>query len=164
MKTAMQLVLMAVCVIFALAGVGLQVAAQSGSSNTSNSSAMSEGSNDSPALDYEFFKSRVEPIFLEKRVNHARCYVCHENAAHALKLQSLLPGAKTWTEEQSQKNFKVVSQLVTPGDPMSSILLTHPLAPEAGGDSFHSGGRQFQSQNDPDWQTLAEWVKGAKAN
>jgi hypothetical protein len=36
----------------------------------------------------------------------------------------------------------------------ASRLLIHPLAPEAGGDLFHSGGRQFESQNDPDWKIL----------
>jgi YVTN family beta-propeller protein len=36
----------------------------------------------------------------------------------------------------------------------------HPLAPESGGEAFHSGGRQFASQNDPDFLKLAEWVKG----
>jgi len=42
-------------------------------------------------------------------------------------------------------------------------LLMHPLAPEAGGDSpVHQGGRQFFSRDDPDWQTLAEWVRGKK--
>jgi YVTN family beta-propeller protein len=41
-------------------------------------------------------------------------------------------------------------------------LLIHPLAPEAGGDPFHSGGYQFQSQNDPDWLTIAEWVRVAR--
>jgi hypothetical protein len=30
-----------------------------------------------PALDYEFFKLRVQPIFLQKRDGHTRCYVCH---------------------------------------------------------------------------------------
>jgi YVTN family beta-propeller protein len=37
----------------------------------------------------------------------------------------------------------------------------HPLAPEAGGEAFHSGGRQFSSQNDSDWLTIADWVRGA---
>jgi YVTN family beta-propeller protein len=41
------------------------------------------------------------------------------------------------------------------------LLLLHPLAPEAGGDAFHSGGRQFESQNDPDWLTIADWVRCA---
>jgi len=29
------------------------------------------------------------------------------------------------------------------GKPGSSLLLLHPLAPEAGGSAYHSGGRQF---------------------
>jgi hypothetical protein len=80
------------------------------------------------------------------------------------KLAKLSPGNTTWTEEESRRNFDTVSQLVTPGDPLGSTLLHHPLAPEAGGDAFHSGGRQFESQNDPDWQTLADWVRGRKSN
>jgi hypothetical protein len=36
--------------------------------------------------------------------------------------------------------------------------LIHPLAPEAGGDLFHSGGRQFASKDDPDWKALAEFA------
>ena len=35
----------------------------------------------------------------------------------------------------------------------------HPLAPEAGGEPFHSGGKQFASQNDPDWLAIARWVR-----
>ena len=34
----------------------------------------------------------------------------------------------------------------------------HPLAHEAGGDEFHSGGRQFLSKDDPDWKAMAAWV------
>ena len=55
------------------------------------------------------------------------------------------------------------TNMVVPGDPASSRLLVHPLAPQAGGDDFHGGGRQFTSQDDPDWQILAEWVRGQKA-
>ena len=29
------------------------------------------------SLDFEAFKSRVEPIFLKKRPDHVRCYFCH---------------------------------------------------------------------------------------
>jgi hypothetical protein len=119
-------------------------------------------SSDSTTLDYEFFKTRVEPIFLKKRATHARCYVCHEEANHSLKLAKLSPGSTNWTEEESKRNFETVSRLVTPGDPLASILLLHPLAPEAGGDAFHSGGRQFESQTDPDWKTFADWVRGQK--
>ena len=57
----------------------------------------------------------------------------------------------------------MVVKLVNPGEPMVSRLLMHPLAPEGGGDVFHSGGRQFASTDDPDWKTLAAFVNGAEA-
>ena len=114
-----------------------------------------------PKLDYEFFKSRVEPVFLTKRPDHARCYVCHVESNNAFRLERLSPGAGAWTEEQSRRNFEIVSILVNPGDPDTSRLLLHPLAPEGGGDVFHSGGRQFPSKRDPAWRTLAAWVSGA---
>src|SRR3974390_3282001 len=107
-----------------------------------------------PTLDYDFFKNTVEPIFLKKREGHTRCYVCHEDSNNAFRLEKLPAGAAFWTEEQSRKNFDVVSALVVPGDPANSRLLLQPLAPEAGGNTFHSGGRQFCSQNYPDWKNL----------
>ena len=114
-----------------------------------------------PKLDYEFFKSRVEPVFLSKRPDHARCYACHVESNNAFRLERLSPGAGGWTEEQSRRNFEMVSILVNPGDPDTSRLLLHPLGPEGGGDVFHSGGRQFASKRDPAWRALAAWVNGA---
>jgi len=114
-----------------------------------------------PQLDYEFFKSRVEPVFLTKRPDHARCYVCHAESNNAFRLERLSPGALAWTDEQSRRNFEMVEKLVNPGDPDTSRLLLHPLGPEGGGDVFHSGGRQFPSKRDPAWRTLAAWVNGA---
>ena len=116
-----------------------------------------------PTLDYEFFKTKVEPIFLKKREGHTRCYVCHEGSNNAFRLEKLPAGAAFWTEEQSRKNFDIVSALVVPGDPANSRLLLQPLAPEADGNAFHSGGRQFASKNDPDWKTLVQWVIGRNA-
>src|SRR5882762_10033355 len=124
-------------------------------------SAASAASSQSPALDFEFFKTRVEPIFLKERVGHAPCYSCHILGNRAFHLQTLSPGSTAWTDEQSQLNFKTALDQVEPGDVFASRLLTHPLAPEAGGDAFHSGGRQFDSQGDTDWQVIADWVRGA---
>ena len=115
-----------------------------------------------PPLDYEFFKARVQPIFLQKRDGHTRCYVCHAEGNNAFRLERLSSGATTWNEEQSRKNFEMASLLVNPGDSTTSRLLQQPLAPEAGGNVFHSGGRQFASANDPAWKTLADWVNGQK--
>lgn len=114
-----------------------------------------------PKLDFAFFKKRVEPVFLAKRSGHARCYVCHAESNNAFRLEKLPPKARAWTEEQSLRNFEMVSKLVNPGDTDTSRLLQHPLAPEAGGNVYHSGGRQFASKQDPAWRTLAAWVNGA---
>ena len=114
------------------------------------------------ALDYEAFKTRIEPIFLAKREGHTRCYVCHAESNNHFRLEKLSPGQATWNDEQSRKNFAMTSKLVNPGDPDTSRLLLHPLAPEGGGDIFHSGGRQFGDKNDPAWKTMADWVKSAK--
>jgi hypothetical protein len=35
-----------------------------------------------------------------------------------------------------------------------------PLASEAGGVSFHPGGKWWESKNDSEWQMLASWVRG----
>ncbi len=114
------------------------------------------------SLDFAFYKSNVEPIFLKARPGHARCYACHSESNRIFHLEKLPPDAIAWTDEQSRKNFQSAIHLVVPGNPGLSPLLLHPLAPEAGGDAFHSGGRQFISQNDSDWLALAEWVRGAR--
>jgi YVTN family beta-propeller protein len=114
-------------------------------------------------LDFEYFKSAIQPIFLKERPGHARCYGCHTASNRVFHLAELSPGLTDWTEEQSRQNLQSASQLVVPGKPQSSRLLVHPLAPEAGGDAFHSGGRQFASQEDPDWIVLAQWVRSASA-
>src|ERR1700730_13997959 len=113
-----------------------------------------------PKLAYEFLKSRVEPVFLTKRPDHARCYVCHVESNNAFRLERLSAGAHDWTEEQSRRNFEMVPILDNPGDHYTSRLLLHPLGPEGVGDVFHSGGRQFPSKRDPAWRTLAAWVNG----
>src|ERR1700682_11245 len=119
-------------------------------------------STQTPALSFEFFKTKVQPIFLKNRAEHARCYGCHILPGRIFRLEPLSPGTTDWTDAQSQRNCQSASEVVVPGDPASSKLLLHPLAPEAGGDPFHSGGRQFASQNDPDWLVIAEWVRGIR--
>ena len=113
-----------------------------------------------PSLNFEYFRSKVEPILLKMRPGHARCYGCHILSNRSFHLELLAPGKTEWTLEQSRKNFQSAIQQTVAGDPVSSRLLMHPLAPEAGGEAFHSGGRQFASQNDSDWLTIADWIRG----
>jgi hypothetical protein len=111
-------------------------------------------------LSYEYFKTKVQPIFLTKRPGHARCIACHGQETTPLDLQPLPPGRTTWTEEESRRNFEAVRHVVAPGFANSKLLL-HALDEKAGGDFYHNGGKHFASQNDPEWQTLRAWVMGA---
>jgi hypothetical protein len=111
-----------------------------------------------PSLDFEMFKTQVQPIFLAKRAGHARCISCHASGT-PLRLQPLPAGRSMWNEEESRKNFEAVRRVVVPGS-IKSMLLVHPLAEQAGGDFFHNGGKHWTSQNDPEWQVLKNWVVG----
>jgi hypothetical protein len=129
---------------------------------TGSATAGASAATTQPTLDFEFFKARVQPIFLAKRPTHARCYVCHSTGT-PFRLQRLSSGAQTWDDAQSRLNFEAAQREVIPGDPQESQLLVHPLEQKAGGDPFHSGGKHWDSQNNPEWQAMAQWVKGQKA-
>jgi hypothetical protein len=111
-----------------------------------------------PTLDYEYFKTKVQPIFQTKRPGHARCIACHTSGT-PLRLQPLAAGATTWTDEESQKNFAAIKRVASAG--VRSRLILHPLEETAGGDFYHSGGKHWSSQNDPEWQLLKAFVEGA---
>ena len=54
---------------------------------------------------------------------------------------------------------QLIQQVAAPGI-LDSPILKHPLDERAGGDPHHGGGQQFESQNDPAWQTLRAFVMG----
>jgi len=111
-------------------------------------------------LDFDYFRTKVQPIFLAKREGHARCIACHAGAT-GMRLQPLPAGSTTWNEADSKTNFDTVRRMVVAGS-LKSRLLQHPLATDAGGDFFHNGGKHFTSQTDPEWVVLKDWVMGAK--
>ena len=117
----------------------------------------------SASLDYAAFKDRVQPILTTARKGNARCTACHSRGGGNSYLEELSPGSTTYNEEQSRRNFERVVRLVVPGEPLKSPLLVNPLAEEAGGSHWHGGGKHWHSQNDPEWQTLAAWVRATSA-
>ena len=112
-------------------------------------------------LDFDTFRTKVQPIFLATRGEHARCYACHSQGT-PLRLQELSAGAKDWNEEQSQKNFQAMQRVVVPGQPKLSRLVLMPLAHEAGGTEFHPGGKHFNSMDDAEVKTLVAWITDVK--
>lgn len=120
------------------------------------------GAASAQSLSFDVYRSKVEPIFSKHRDGHARCVVCHAESNNIFKLQAWGPETSAYTEDQSRKNFEVVSKLVNLKNPEKSMLLLHPLAKDAGGHEFHSGGRQFLSKDDPEWKILSDWAHGAQ--
>jgi hypothetical protein len=127
---------------------------------------------DAQDLDFDFYRENIEPMFYRSRGDFMppdpgdpACVMCHTWQTNTpLKLQRLeenADGSVYWTEAQSRQNFAVVSSLVTPGDPDNSRLLLKPLHPSAGGTAEHTGGKFWDSRNDPEYQTLAQWVGAA---
>src|SRR5262245_52030219 len=104
----------AVCILAAAVSTGQQPPAPAASS-----------------LDFEYFRTKVQPIFLAKREGHARCISCHA-AATGMRLVPMPAGGTTWNEADSRTNFDNVRRMVVPGS-LKSRLLIHPLATEAGG-------------------------------
>jgi hypothetical protein len=117
----------------------------------------------SPSLDFATFKDRVQPILTSPRKGNARCTACHSHGGGNSYLEELSPGSTAYNDEQSRRNFERVLRLVVPGEPLKSLLLVNPLAEEAGGSHWHGGGKHWHSQNDPEWQTLAAWVRTTTA-
>ncbi|MGE0406138.1 MAG: hypothetical protein AB7O65_07555 [Candidatus Korobacteraceae bacterium] len=115
----------------------------------------------SPTLDFEMFRTKVQPILTSARKGNARCSACHSRGGGNAYLEPLSPGSTTYTPEQTLRNFERIQRLVVPGEPLKSLLLMNPLAEEAGGSHWHAGGKHWQSQNDLEWQTLAAWVRSS---
>ena len=65
----------------------------------------------SPALDYEYFKTKVQPIFLTKRPGHARCIACHGSGT-PLRFQPLPPGSTGWDDSDPRAKSAKADQLV----------------------------------------------------
>src|SRR6266853_6447878 len=110
MKRASSYALVAACLSVAAAGSLTQAWSQPASSTAS------------PSLNYEFFKAKVEPIFLAQRPGHARCVVCHTFNNAPFKLVRRPPGVTTWTEEQSRRNFELVQKVAQPGFEGSKLI------------------------------------------
>lgn len=114
-----------------------------------------------PEVDYEFFRTCVQPIFVNAVPGSLPCTECHSEGAAAF-VQGIPEGRSFWNEEESRRNFQIVTRLIAPGYPTQSRLLMHPLHPDGGGDYAHNGVRRWMSQDDPEWRMLAEWVRGER--
>jgi hypothetical protein len=118
------------------------------------------------ALDFDAYRRTVEPILMRDRGRvgvGGACVTCHTwQATTPMRLERLQvrgDGEVYWTEEQSRRNFDAVTRLVTPGRPEVSRLLVKPLVQSAGGAAEHTGGKFWDSTDDPEYRAIAAWVR-----
>src|ERR1700737_5520607 len=102
MKKALSYTLVVACLFLAAAG-----SLWANRQEQEKQSQPASSSTESAPLNYEFFKAKVEPIFLFKRPGHARCVVCHTANHVPLHLVPLSPGSTTWNEGQSRTNSQL---------------------------------------------------------
>jgi hypothetical protein len=111
-------------------------------------------------LDFEFFRACVQPIFATPREGHIRCGNCH--AAGLIGFAPIPQSGDTWSDQEARRAFSTISRLVIPGNPEQSRFLLKPLHPDGGGSYTHNGPRRWQTREDPEWQMLAQWVRGER--
>ena len=115
-------------------------------------------------LDYDYFKAKVQPIFLTKRPDHARCVMCHAGANNMLHLQGAVPRCSGLGRGADPQELRHGVE-DRAGSRRSAAEQDPDRSARAGGRRrrlSNSGGRQFADKNDPYWKTIADWAQGAK--
>ena len=120
---------------------------------------------------FDYYRANIEPLFLRPRGypgstrGQAACISCHAwqtSVRFSLEEPTETPNGGAWTEEQSRRNYEVVTQLVNASDPESSRFLRKPLAVGAGG-LRHTGGAHWDSTQDPEYQVILDWIRALPA-
>ena len=88
------------------------------------------------------------------------CAACHGGGIRGFA-REIPEGRDFRNEEESRANYGIIVEFVDSGYPLRSRFLTHPLE---GGDNYHGGGCRWHSEDDPEWQMLAAWVRGEQTS
>ena len=88
------------------------------------------------------------------------CTRCH--AGGSAGFAPAPANGSSWTEQEARRGFEVIQRLIVPGNPEESRWMLKPLHPDGGGSYTHNGVRRWQSRDDPEWQMLAEWIRGER--
>jgi hypothetical protein len=113
-----------------------------------------------PSLDFEFFESCVQRVFANPREGHIRCSNCHSSGL--IGFAPVPQSGSGWSAAEAKRAFQTISRLIIPGNPEQSRFMLKPLHPDGGGSYTHNGPRRWPSRNDPEWQMLAEWIRGER--
>ena len=113
-----------------------------------------------PSLDYEFFKTKVQPIFSTSAPGTPGA--SRVIGRHAAAPAGARPGRHDVDRGRVAQELRRRPAEVVPGSVKKQAA--HASARGIGGRRLlHNGGKHFSSQNDPEWQTLKAWVMGQTA-
>ena len=111
------------------------------------------------AVDFQYYRACVHPNVLSvAKYGQLSCTSCHAGGQAGFAPRSASGGALTLAE--ARQGFETLQRLIVPGDPERSRFLNKPLHPDGGGSYAHNGVRRWQTRSDPEWQTLAAWIRG----
>lgn len=123
------------------------------------------------ALDEPWFRCRVQPVLTKT----CGMLACHGSPVrffvvygrNRLRMSDLERDRNAFlTDDEGHANWLAAAALVVPGDVGGSLLLQKALDERLGGRwhrgaEIYGGGDVFQSEDEPEWQALVDWVDGA---
>jgi HEAT repeat protein len=119
-------------------------------------------------LDLAYFEAKVLPIFNAMADDGQNCVGCHRS--HTV-LRLLPPGKDgTFAAATVRANYRAALGVVNLASPADSLLLNKPTweaAEEAEAQNdpskkAHSGGIRFDARTSREYQTILDWINGAK--
>jgi hypothetical protein len=126
-----------------------------------------------PDVDYDYFVKHIQPI-LE---NRCAFFACHGSRERFLQIYQevrlreipdpdpIFQAPAPLTPEELQRNFEqTAGMLYGFDDPEDSLLFSKPLQPGTrhAGATLFEGPDVFLNREDPDYQTLLRWARGAR--
>ncbi len=113
-------------------------------------------------LNHETFKTSIQPILDNRGCSQTGCHYRDKNDPNAggpggsLRIFDCV--GNSCTPDQLLANDDSASGMANITNPVSSKLLTKPLAESAGGIQ-HLGGDIFLSSTDPDYVAILSWIQ-----
>jgi hypothetical protein len=126
-----------------------------------------------PDVDYDYFVRHIQPI-LEHR---CAFFACHGSRERFLQIYQetrlrenpdpdpIFQAPSPLTPDELQRNFEqTAGMLYGLDDPQTSPLFSKPLQPGTrhAGATLFEGPDVFLNREDPDYQTLLRWARGAR--
>jgi HEAT repeat protein len=118
-------------------------------------------------LDIAFFSRRVMPVFARKSASDGlACVSCHFN--HNILRVTAPDSEGRFTESQVRETYRAALKVVNLRNPEESLLLRKPTSSSASEGLVdaksvaHGGGMRWSGPEDPEYQVILSWIKGAK--